>query len=79
MGGWKTGGKGQRTAEGLTTDRQILSILKQSVWPSSVVPSQRTDDGLTTDRQILSILKQSVWPSSVVPSQRTDDGLAYFF
>jgi hypothetical protein len=50
-------------------DRQILSILKQSVWPSSVVPSQRTEDGLTTDRQILSILKQSVWPSSVVDGQ----------
>jgi hypothetical protein len=54
-----------RTEDGLTTARQILSILKQSVWPSSVVPSQRTADGLTTDRQILSISKQSVWPSRI--------------
>jgi hypothetical protein len=48
----------------MTTDRRILlvSVLKQSVWPSSTVPSQRTADGLMTDRRILLILKQSVGP-----------------
>ena len=41
------------------TDRRILLVLKQSVWPSSTVPSQRTADGLMTDRRILLVLKQS--------------------
>jgi hypothetical protein len=48
----ETGGR-IATAEGLTTDRRILLVFTQSVWPSSTVPSQRTADGLTTDRRIL--------------------------
>ena len=48
--------QGQRTADGLTTDRRTLLVLTQSVWPSSAVPSQRNPDGETTDRRILLVL-----------------------
>ena len=65
VGGWvwvMAGDGSELTADcGRVDDGQtILSVLKQSVWPSSVVPIQRTADGLTTDRQILSVLKQSI-------------------
>jgi hypothetical protein len=63
------------SADGLKTDRRILLVLTESVWPSIAVPSQRITDGLTKARRNLFFLTESVWPSSAVPSQRTADGL----
>jgi hypothetical protein len=73
----RTDDRPNRHTHEVTTDRRILLVLTQSVWPSSAVPSQRTAGGMTTDRRILLVLTQSVWPSSAVPSQdcgRDDDG-----
>jgi hypothetical protein len=68
--------------EGLT-DRRILFVLPESVWPPSADPSQWTAS-LMTDRRIQFFFTESVWPSSAYPSpaDRIDDDADdghYFF